>query len=101
MIIFFLYELIRVVFNAAYYKKTKAEDDKDEAVKAAVAEALAAKGVSEGESIASEEPAQPAEDSVKMTAEELEQFKKFREFQKMQQAQQEQTSTEETQKNET
>ena len=43
MIIFFMYAVIRVVMSAMNYRKTKAEEEKDEAVKAAVAAALASK----------------------------------------------------------
>ena len=87
MIIFFMYEIIRVVINAMNYKKSKeeesketAEKEKDEAVKAAVAAALAAKDQqldagSDGGS------------SAGMTEEELEQFRQFQAFQKMQQSQ--------------
>ena len=86
MIIFFMYEIIRVVLNAMSYKKSKAEEerenaekDKDEAVKAAVAAALAEKEVSA--------PAEPSG----MSAEELEQFRLFLAFQKMHNAQKEAT----------
>lgn len=89
MIIFFMYELVRVVMNTANYKKAKAEEDKDEAVKAAVAEALSSKGVSDSEAVAENAGEKPAEETVNMTAEELEQFKQFQAFQKMQKAQQE------------
>ena len=82
MIIFFMYEIIRVVINAMNYKKTKeqeekenAEKDKDDAVKAAVAAALAEK---ENDNAGAGAPAG-------MSPEELEQFRKFQEFQKMQQ----------------
>lgn len=88
MIIFFMYEIIRVVLNAMSYKKTKAEEEKenaekekDEAVKAAVAEALAEK---------------ESEKTAGMSAEELEQFRKFQEFQKMQNAQNIPENTEST-----
>lgn len=91
MIIFFMYALIRVVLSATSYKKSKAEEVKDEAVKAAVAEALAAKGVSDDNNA----QVAPAEDSPQMTAEEMEQFRQFQEFQKMQKAQQEQNTPEE------
>ncbi|WP_316631612.1 S26 family signal peptidase [uncultured Ruminococcus sp.] len=101
MIIFFMYAVIRVVISSMNYKKAKADEDKEEAVKAAVAAALASKDedtepVKTDGGTAPVEPAnaeaeakpqdQPAEQDVKMTAEELEQFKKFQEFQKMQQA---------------
>lgn len=77
MIIFFMYELIRVVLNATNYKKTKANEEKDAAVQAAVAEALAQQSAQKA---ASAENAAPAE----MTQEELEEFRKFREFQRRQ-----------------
>ena len=101
MIIFFMYAVIRVAISSMNYKKAKADEDKEEAVKAAVAAALASKDedtepVKTDGGSAPVEPAnaeaetkpqdQPAEQDVKMTAEELEQFKKFQEFQKMQQA---------------
>lgn len=101
MIIFFMYAVIRVVISSMNYKKAKADEDKEEAVKAAVAAVLASQdGAAEqvqpdSEPVANEptdaeteaKPQdQPAEQDVKMTAEELEQFKKFQEFQKMQQA---------------
>ena len=81
MIIFFMYELVRVVLNATDYKKAKADEDKDEAVKAAVAEALAANGADT-----------QASASSGISAEEMEQFRQFQEFQKMQKAQQEQSA---------
>ena len=81
MIIFFMYALVRVVLSATGYKKAKTEEEKDEAVKEAVAEALAAKGA--------DTQATPANG---MTAEELEQFRQFQEFQKMQKAQSEQAA---------
>lgn len=86
MIIFFMYEIIRVVINAMNYRKSKeqeakedAEKEKDDAVKAAVAAALAEKEAQNSENISSDAPAQ-------MTPEQMEQFKQFMEFQKMQQA---------------
>ncbi|MBQ9680428.1 MAG: signal peptidase I [Ruminococcus sp.] len=82
MIIFFMYEIIRVVLNAMNYKKSKANEEKEnaekekqEAVDAAVAAALAAKDSDKS----SEAPAG-------ITAEQMEQFKQFMEFQKMQNA---------------
>ena len=66
MIIFFLYELIRVVLNFSNYKKAKADEEKEEAVKAAVA---AAKADNEMKDLP---------DSIsEMTPEQLEQFKQF------------------------
>lgn len=79
MIIFFMYELVRVVLNASNYKKAKADEEKDAAVKEAVAEALAANGAGD-----------QAAASSGLSAEEMEQFRQFQEFQKMQKAQQEQ-----------
>ena len=81
MIIFFMYALVRVVLSATGYKKAKTEEEKDEAVKEAVAEALASKGA--------DTQATPANG---MTAEELEQFRQFQEFRKMQKAQSEQAA---------
>jgi signal peptidase len=73
MIIFFLYELIRVIFNFAYYRKAKeeegaeaAESEKQAAIDAAVAEALA-KNKSQQEDLNPEN----------MTPEQMEQFKQF------------------------
>ena len=66
MIIFFLYELIRVVMNFSNYKKAKADEEKEEAVKAAVAAAKAEKELHD------------LPDSISdMTPEQLEQFKHF------------------------
>ncbi|MEE3492248.1 hypothetical protein [Ruminococcus sp.] len=91
MIIFFMYALVRVVLSASNYRKSKAEDDKDEAVKAAVAAALAEKGVQPDDAQAVANTAAPAEPAAPagMTAEQMEQFRQFQEFQKMQKAQQE------------
>lgn len=86
MIIFFMYALVRVVLSATDYKKAKAEEDKDEAVKAAVAAALAQKEAdsnTQAQAAVDTAPAAPAE----MTPEQMEQFKQFMEFQKMQNAQ--------------
>lgn len=89
MIIFFMYALIRVVLSATNYKKAKANDEKDEAVKAAVAEALAAQNNS-AQNQKTEAAANTSDNSLSgMSAEELEQFRQFQEFQKMQKAQQE------------
>lgn len=92
MIIFFLYEIIRVVINAMNYRKAKeeeikenAEAEKDEAVKVAVAAALAEKEAS------NTAPAEASDAPSGMTPEELEQFRQFQAFQKMQKAQQEST----------
>lgn len=98
MIIFFMYEIVRVVLNAMSYKKSKeeeskenAEKEKDEAVKAAVAAALAANGTTvSAETSSPKTDEKPAEASApQMSAEEMEQFRQFQEFQKMQKAQQE------------
>ena len=77
MIIFFLYELIRVIFNFAYYRKAKEEEnaeeveaDKQAAIDAAVAEALKKK----------DEMSNAASDDMNpenMTPEQMEQFKQF------------------------
>ena len=73
MIIFFMYELIRVVLNFSNYKKAQAEEEKEEAVKAAVAAAKTSGGIGD------------IPDSIsEMTPEQLEQFKKFMEQQKAQ-----------------
>lgn len=73
MIIFFMYEMIRVVMNAMNYKKAKADEEKDEAVKAAVAEALAEQH--------DNETATPEN----MSPEQMEQFKQFLAMQNAQQ----------------
>ena len=87
MIIFFMYALIRVVLSATSYKKSKVEEDKDEAVKAAVAAALAQKEAdSNAHAQAAVDDTAPAAPS-EMTPEQMEQFKQFMEFQKMQSAQ--------------
>lgn len=65
MILFFLYELIRVVLNFSNYKKAKADEDKEEAVKEAVAAAKA------------ETKADLPDTLAEMTPEQLEQFKQF------------------------
>lgn len=92
MILFFMYELVRVVLNATNYKKAKADEEKDEAVKAAVAAALAAQQNGADAPQQAEAAAAPVEaqaDAPAMSAEELEQFRQFQEFQKLQKAQQE------------
>ena len=90
MIIFFMYALVRVVLSATNYKKSKADEEKDEAVKAAVAAALAEKGVKQDDTQAVANTPAPADaPAPQMSAEEMEQFRQFQEFQKMQKAQQE------------
>lgn len=103
MIIFFLYEMIRVIFNAANYRneKKKEQEDKEKeeekqdtqaAIDAAVAEALRKRDEEEAQRNAaaadSPAPEAPAHDSSAdfptMTADEYEEFKKFQEFKKMQ-----------------
>ena len=76
MIIFFLYELIRVLINFMGYKKAKEEENKEKAVQEAVAAALAEKDAAIGS---------PAD----MTPEQVEQFKKFLEQQNAQKAEEE------------
>lgn len=66
MIIFFLYELIRVVLNFTNYKKAKADEEKEQAVKEAVAAAKAERGMND-----------LPESLTDMTPEQLEQFKQF------------------------
>lgn len=88
MIIFFMYELIRVVMNMTNYKKAKAEEEKEAAVKAAVAEALDSKQ-SEGSS----DLPNKLDD---MTPEQLEQFKRFVEQQKAKSETDQTTNTPET-----
>lgn len=66
MIIFFLYELIRVVLNFSNYKKAKAEEEKEAAVKEAVEAAKAERGMND-----------LPESLTDMTPEQLEQFKQF------------------------
>ena len=77
MIIFFMYALVRVVFNAAYYRKAKDEENG---------------GSTEGATV----NADSGNNNEGVTAsvnglsnEEMEQFRQFQEFQKMQKAQQE------------
>lgn len=73
MIIFFIYELVRVILNFSKYKKAQADEEKEEAVKAALA---SAKSNSELGNVP---------DSISdMTPEQMEQFKKFMEQQKAQ-----------------
>ena len=102
MIIFFLYELIRVVLNFSNYSKAKAEENSQEAeakkqaeIDAAVAAALAEKDkdhTEEKEKDASEEKKEEKTPDD-MTDEEREQFKEFLEFQKQQKAAQEKEET--------
>ena len=73
MIIFFMYELIRVVMNTMNYKKAKAEEEKDEAVKAAVAAALSEQQASDNKG---------SDPSKMLTPEQLEQLKQYMESQK-------------------
>lgn len=73
MIIFFMYELIRVVMNAMNYKKAKADEEKDEAVKAAVAAALSEQQASDNKG---------SDPSKMLTPEQLEQLKQYMESQK-------------------
>ena len=73
MIIFFMYELIRVVMNAMNYKKAKADEEKEEAVKAAVAAALSGQQASDNKG---------SDPSKMLTPEQLEQLKQYMESQK-------------------
>nr|WP_316621393.1 hypothetical protein [uncultured Ruminococcus sp.] len=73
MIIFFMYELIRVVMNAMNYKKAKADEEKEEAVKAAVAAALSEQQASDNKG---------SDLSKMLTPEQLEQLKQYMESQK-------------------
>ncbi len=66
MILFFIYEVIRVVMNMTNYRKAKAQEEQEEAVKAAVADALAGKELDDD-----------AAAFEKMTPEQREQFKQF------------------------
>lgn len=104
MIIFFLYEIIRVVLNTLNYKKAKSEEEKEnaekekqEAVEAAVAAALAAvkteenagaspapAPVVEAEAAAPVVEAEAEAKAPEMTAEQMEQFKQFLAFQEAQ-----------------
>lgn len=86
MIIFFLYELIRVIFNYAYFKKAKADEDSEKAeeekqaeIDAAVAEALAQKNADNAAGASDGSPSD-------MTPEEMEQFRQFLEFKKQKEA---------------
>lgn len=76
MIIFFLYELIRVIFNYAYFKKAKVDEENEAAeaqkqaeIEAAVAEAMKAKSDSTAE-------------TPELTPEQMEEFKQFLEAKK-------------------
>lgn len=73
MIIFFLYELVRVVLNYNNYKKAVAEEEKEKAVKDALESAKAGNDNTDL-------PDNPAE----ITPEQMEQFKRFMEQQKAQ-----------------
>ena len=88
MIIFFMYELIRVVMNMSSYRKAKSEEEKEAAVKAAVAEALDSK-----QSEVSSDLPNKLDD---MTPEQLEQFKRFVEQQKAKSETDQTTNTPET-----
>ena len=93
MAIFFLYELIRVIFNAANYRAEKTmeakkdEEDRQKArqaeIDAAVAEALR-KRDQEDQTAPSDDSEDQEFDAPQMTAEEYEQFKQFQAFKKMQ-----------------
>lgn len=114
MIIFFMYEIVRVVLNTLNYKKAKSDEDKEaaerekqEAVEAAVRaaldareneakqaeeEAAAAEDDGAAEAQAAEAPAEtpaetPAESEI--SAEEYEEFKRFMAFKKAQEAKKE------------
>ena len=76
MIIFFIYELVRVVINFGNYRKAKVDEDKQSAVDAAIAEALSDKNA--------EKSGVPD-----LTPEQMEQFKAFLAQQKQQEAEQE------------
>lgn len=87
MIIFFMYELIRVVVNAMNYKKAKADEDKEEAVKAAVAAVLAdqnttAAPAAETAGAAQSDNAGSSDPIKNLTPEQLEQLKRYMETQK-------------------
>ncbi|MBQ6154031.1 MAG: signal peptidase I [Ruminococcus sp.] len=103
MIAFFLYELIRVVFNAASYKNEKKKEQeaqekeseeeleakKQAEINAAVEAALRKRDEEAMKNAApaadEETPAKdPSADFPTMTAEEFEEFKKFQAFKKMQ-----------------
>lgn len=75
MIIFFLYELVRVILAFTKYKNAKSDEEKEKSIQDAVAAALAEKEEKSGESIKPEE----------MTPEQMEQFKQFLAAQKEQQ----------------
>ena len=114
MIIFFLYEIVRVVMNALVYKKTKAQDQKEdaerekqEAVDAAVKAALEAVGKGDAPAEKDAAPADeddadaaPAEESSAkapdLTPDQMEQFKQFLAFQEAQKAKKEEKPAEST-----
>ena len=109
MIIFFLYEIVRVVINAVNYRNAKAKEeieqtkeDQQAAIDAAVAAALAAQNAANAQAQApapapapapEAAPAAPAEaptaapagQPADLTPEQLEQFKQFMAFQQAQQ----------------
>lgn len=80
MIIFFLYELIRVVLNIAGYKKAKQEDIKEEMRKEFEEKYANQQTVPQAVTVASDSGSAPS-----MSAEEFKQFQEFQEFKKMQQ----------------
>ena len=88
MIIFFLYEIIRVVINAVNYRNDKAkeeikqtEEEQQAAIDAAVAEALKKRD----EQNADQAPAHTSDaDFPQMSDKEYEEFKQFQAFKKMQ-----------------
>lgn len=82
MIIFFMYELIRVIVNALNYKKAKADEDKDEAVKAAVAAALANQKITPAENAEQSDASENADPLKNLSPEQLEQLKQYMESQK-------------------
>ena len=93
MIIFFLYEIVRVVLNTLNYKKAKcdeekeaAEREKQEAVDAAVAAALEAQKTAQADAASAD--AAPADAAPDMSAEDYEEFKRFMAFKKAQEQKQ-------------
>lgn len=83
MIIFFLYELIRVVLNIAGYKKAKQEDIKEEMRKEFEERYAAQNQAPQVQPVAANVGQQ--NNSPSMSADEFRQFQEFQEFKKMQQ----------------
>ena len=103
MIIFFIYEIIRVVLNVIDFKNSKAKEEREQSeedrkaeIDAAVKAALEAAGKTSGDAAEAKDEAAdeisaadgeaPAEKAAELTPEQMEQFKQFLAFQKAQEA---------------